>query len=1119
MKMNDLKFGVLVLLLLMAKTTLKAGSGSIDASGRMHFSVNFRFPPTPAEILNLRTQLAIANDFICNATEGQIRFGTVRITAGAENEAEADIWILVETGRSGVSFWSDGSSLGELGAHVDLYRNNVTGDVIAHELGHLAFGMGDEYDEQRRWGGRCGIGHCIDDANMTAQNNCLMQQGMFMTELCTNANHDVLQGNINCTTPTSSMDWAMVLNRADPIRTFDATSYTTAVASSNFREDVEFFDNRGNVDGNLDDANLNDDPRILSLFFVHTSANTWNIRVGMDERNFTGGTAGNLRIVSTITLTFNAGSGVLTAVSPAAPSIALSGLTLGAPNQTITLNVGTIGMANGIREGTGNMVNSIVSAGFPLCGDCVLNWNTTTSRFEKSQQGQSCWQTLINNYGSRVTGLRAPTTLPSATLPGTCGGMNIIEEVTGTDQVMLFIDRSGSMTAKINPDDVNSPTRMDFAKAAARAFVDLRADAAGSSQVGLISFEETPALNRGLNNLVSGTDADGFKNTTINGLVPGGWTGIGTAIQASFFTFDAAATAGRVRTAFLLSDGENNRGVDPIYAAQQLRDRGVRIFTIPVGSAADRSLLAEIAGTSGATMMDAPNGDELPAIYMELAALSKGEGLVLPRTPSAVGGNRKPVRANDNQNFTSQPFNAGLPPVDSFTFEVEVGASKMNAFLSTRNSNISTWSPLVQVTDPNGVVYTNSSTGIVTVDPYYIILKINAPAAGKWVMKIAAGNQFDQYSFVAVHVNNEKPDLYIDAQPRIATPSDVVRISAHASYIANLDETVQYEGQVRRPDNSFVPLLFSYDPQGRAFSAPFNSYNGRGVYQVSVKATSSENTQILPGESIFSGPATPSISLEPFVRATTTAFYLNSPQLPPCNTSDCDHDGIPNDQEGTRDTDGDNIPDFMDDDSDNDDIPDQVEGTSDPDGDGIPSYRDTDSDGDSIHDGDDPDNRVGGNPSTGNEAVAKRRLWLSFHVGSTHPLGNRLDSLSDANIYAAIDLTYQLRDNLNLKFTGGLLQLTSENTIPVRHPRWYHLSPNLELMFPRAGYDWKIYLAAGPGVYWPKNAGSTLGFNAGIGLRNMAMGQTRLNAGIDYHRIGSKDANQVLTFHLGVLLK
>jgi uncharacterized protein (TIGR03382 family) len=66
---------------------------------------------------------------------------------------------------------------------------------------------------------------------------------------------------------------------------------------------------------------------------------------------------------------------------------------------------------------------------------------------------------------------------------------------------------------------------------------------------------------------------------------------------------------------------------------------------------------------------------------------------------------------------------------------------------------------------------------------------------------------------------------------------------------------------------------------------------------------------------------------------------------------DSDGDGHSDELEFLYDTDGDNVPDFLDDDSDGDGIPDADESADDVDGDGLPGFRDTDSDGDGIPDG------------------------------------------------------------------------------------------------------------------------------------------------------------------------
>lgn len=65
---------------------------------------------------------------------------------------------------------------------------------------------------------------------------------------------------------------------------------------------------------------------------------------------------------------------------------------------------------------------------------------------------------------------------------------------------------------------------------------------------------------------------------------------------------------------------------------------------------------------------------------------------------------------------------------------------------------------------------------------------------------------------------------------------------------------------------------------------------------------------------------------------------------------DADGDSIPDVVEGQADSDGDGLPNYLDDDSDNDGVSDLLEGVGDNDEDGIPSYLDDDSDGDGILD-------------------------------------------------------------------------------------------------------------------------------------------------------------------------
>lgn len=142
--------------------------------------------------------------------------------------------------------------------------------------------------------------------------------------------------------------------------------------------------------------------------------------------------------------------------------------------------------------------------------------------------------------------------------------------------------------------------------------------------------------------------------------------------------------------------------------------------------------------------------------------------------------------------------------------------------------------------------------------------------------------------------------------------------------------------------------------------------------------------------------------------------------------------------------------------------------------------------------------------------------WLaSFHVGSTHPLGD-LDRPSDADIHVRVDAGYALTDRVRLQLMAGLSQLVSEIATGTEHPRWINASLNAQVLFPLpSGTD--FFVQGGPGVYWPKSGGSDAGFNVGLGFQLPIRAPYRLELGTDYHRISGD--TEFLTLQLGVLFR
>lgn len=933
-----------------ASSAAWAGNGVIDTSqGTVDLEFNFRFAPTAAQIATARAELQIASGVLCDALDGQLRFGKVTFTAGGPRQDQADFWFHPEPGRSYAPIYTNGASLITPGEHITLLASGLDGGTLAHELGHYMLGLGDQYDEQRRFGNGCGIGHGFEPGTTDAQNHSLMQD-TGGSELSVASNHDPVQGN-ECrgAVPTSEVPLTVTLNASSPVAAFDATSFTTAQATAAGFASMEVFDAVGLVPDFFKGSAYQ-----LFVYFEKTGASAWRAHFGIDAGRV-GGTAGALSILKTVDFTFEPG-GALQTISEKDPVVTLTGLSGGAADLPIRFPFGTPASEDPtvIGDPTRWEISEQASTfltftpnGNPGCSaaDCAnVGFNSTTSRYEVTQQslmqgGLSDWETVARNYPF----ITAPAALPVAASPAVCGTpVTFVEEVEGSDQVMLVLDRSGSMSTPLSASDPT--TRLAFAQAAARAFVDLQTGA--GVELGITSFNHTSGIDRPIAAYVA-ADTTAIK-AQIDALVADGNTAIGDALASTSGDFTRVASAGRIQTAVLMSDGQNNAGVDPTTAARALKDQGVRVFTVPVSSDADRDTLSDIAGATGGEVFDAPLGDELPPIYAELHARIRGETAALPRTSlHSPGYNVDPPVITRVASVASV-----APPSNEVTFDVEDGAEQLNLMLSARNAGINGWDPGFFLEGPDGTVISSEDEGVV-IDPLYRIVRVELPAPGEWKLEVFALGFEDQDSFALAHIENPQPSCTVGLSQLSFGPGQTVTVSATASHGMTLEQGVAYDAVVARPDGSVVPLAFRYDPLGRTHTASFNGFVGRGAYRVLLRCEAGPDATFPSGESIFDGPEQPDIERVPFVRYSQQSFFSDEPSAPSCTASDCDGDGIPNTGEPSGDADGDGFPNDRDTDSDGDDLPDADEGTGDGDGDGNPNSTDRDSDNDGIPDGQD----------------------------------------------------------------------------------------------------------------------------------------------------------------------
>jgi Ca-activated chloride channel family protein len=219
--------------------------------------------------------------------------------------------------------------------------------------------------------------------------------------------------------------------------------------------------------------------------------------------------------------------------------------------------------------------------------------------------------------------------------------------------VIMVTDTSGSMLAE----DVR-PNRLTAAREAARTLTRQVPD---DFRVGLIKFGSTAEQ------VVEPTTDRGRMELALRQLNVAGGTAMGDGLKLGLEAAETPIPDGlggtrKLPTAIvLLSDGANTRGEDPIDIAQQAKKAKIRIYTVALGTPSgtleiqrpdgttrsrkvppDTLTLQEIARDTGGRYFNAPDADQLEAVYaglatrfatvqekQEMTATFAGAGLVL----------------------------------------------------------------------------------------------------------------------------------------------------------------------------------------------------------------------------------------------------------------------------------------------------------------------------------------------------------------------------------------------------------------------------------------------------------------------------------------------------------
>ena len=220
-------------------------------------------------------------------------------------------------------------------------------------------------------------------------------------------------------------------------------------------------------------------------------------------------------------------------------------------------------------------------------------------------------------------------------------GAKLREHETKGAEIMIVLDVSNSMLA-----EDYSPNRLERAKLAISRLVDKLRD----DRIGLVVFAGNSFMQLPIT--TDYVSAKMFMGSISTESVPIQGTAIGEAINTAMRSFSAQSE--KSRAIIVITDGENHED-DPVAAAAQAAELGVRVFTIGVGSPEgkpipmDGELLKDKDGNIVVTRLD-------ESVLQEVA--DAGNGLYVRAGNSEFGLNPiiDDIRKMEDEKYSSIVF-------------------------------------------------------------------------------------------------------------------------------------------------------------------------------------------------------------------------------------------------------------------------------------------------------------------------------------------------------------------------------------------------------------------------------------------------------------------------------
>ena len=388
--------------------------------------------------------------------------------------------------------------------------------------------------------------------------------------------------------------------------------------------------------------------------------------------------------------------------------------------------------------------------------------------------------------------------------------------MTGDNIFQIVIDRSGSM----------STTMMNNAKQAAKLLVDIAE--LGETKIGVISFAGDVRVDYPLT-LIDNEDTRADIKSTIDAIRAGGMTAIGDAAYEALQGLLDLNRPDAVKSVFLLTDGVNNRGINPDSVIPLYQEAQIPLFTFSYGAHADFNLMYRMAFLTGGETF------RTPTTYAEISRAFES-AFRLVNQSQGIGLGAANVQVGETE-------------VKEFYVDSSIGNLTVSVRVSEMPADAS-----VTLFSPSGSILEPYSEGYQEVSWYYY--KIDEPEEGTWRLEVSADasrDVFFDYEVSGTHKSTPitmnvatskvtNPFYYPEPVFLVATLSRELPITG-----ANVQAVITY------PDGSSY-LLPMHDELGDGTYAALLPYTESGTYEVEVNAYDFEGEAMLTATGLQHAP-------------------------------------------------------------------------------------------------------------------------------------------------------------------------------------------------------------------------------------------------------------------------